>query len=334
MCGGIGLVDRTTKIKMATISIDIDTAVKYLQEEEVVAIPTETVYGLAGNGFSEKAVRKIFEAKNRPFFNPLILHVAQLQMLKNLVREIPDEAQELSAQFWPGPLTLVLPKSNKVSSLVSGGLDTVALRVPNHETALQLLNKLDFPLAAPSANKYGSVSPTNAQHVNNQLGDKIPLILDGGACKRGLESTIIGFENNKPIIYRLGAISLEDIEKVIPQIIYTETHGKQIKAPGMLPYHYSPNAKLFLVEDVEKELQNYNGKKVGVITFSKKVKTIDNTMIKVLSAKRNYEEASQNLYAALHELDNMNVEIILAQKFPDEDLGRTINNRLFKASNK
>jgi L-threonylcarbamoyladenylate synthase len=330
------VVDGTIKVieTMAIISTDIDAAAKLLSQDEVVAIPTETVYGLAGNGFSEHAVRKIFEVKERPFFNPLILHVSNLDMIGELVREISDEARELMKHFWPGPLTLVLPKSAKVSSLVSGNLPTVAVRVPNHPLALALLNKLDFPLAAPSANKYGSVSPTTAQHVNNQLGEQIPFILDGGNCDRGVESTIIGFENGKPQIFRLGAITLEEIEKVIPHILYSDTHGKKVLAPGMLPFHYSPKAKLILVDEVEKELINFKNYKVGAITFSTKIKNVEPTLMKVLSSKRNYEEATQNLYAALYELDALNVDYILAQRFPDADLGRTINNRLFKASNK
>lgn len=319
---------------MAIISSDIDAAVRFLKNEELVAIPTETVYGLAGNGFSELAVNKIFAAKKRPFFNPLILHFAQEEMLDELVSQVPEEAKELVKYFWPGPLTLVLPKSKKVSSLVSGNLNTVAVRIPKHDVALSLLNKLDFPLAAPSANIYGSVSPTCAKHVQTQLGDKIPYILDGGNCQRGLESTIIGFEDNKPHIYRLGAISLEEIEKVIPHIVFKENHGKKVLAPGMLPFHYSPNAKLILVEDVQKEMANFKNKKIGVITFSTNIDGIEKRYNKVLSSVRNYAEASQNLYAAMHELDELKVDVIIAQKFPDVDLGRTINSRLFKASNK
>jgi L-threonylcarbamoyladenylate synthase len=336
MQGGCVVVDGTIKVieAMAIISTDIDAAAKLLSQDAVVAIPTETVYGLAGNGFSDAAVRKIFEAKNRPHFNPLILHISNQEMLKDLVTAIPDEAQELMKSFWPGPLTVVLPKSKKVSSLVSGDLPTVAVRIPNHPTTIALLNKIDFPLAAPSANMFGCISPTTALHVENQLGTKIPMILDGGDCNRGLESTIIGFENNQPVLYRLGAISFEEIERVLPNILYSEVHTTKVLAPGMLPYHYSPNAKLFVSDDIQSEADNFKGKNVGVITFSNKLNGIVSAKMKVLSSTRNFEEASKNLYAALHALDELKVDYIFAQKFPDYDLGRTINNRLYKASKK
>ncbi|MFZ9847796.1 MAG: L-threonylcarbamoyladenylate synthase, partial [Flavobacteriales bacterium] len=189
------------------VSKNISTAASILQQEELVAIPTETVYGLAGNAFSEKAVKSIFETKQRPHFNPLILHFAEKEMLKDFAVNVPDEVQELMKIFWPGSLTLVLPKSNKISDLVSGNLSTVAMRIPNHELTLSLLKNIDFPLAAPSANMFGQLSPTSVEHVQNQLNGKIPMILDGGTCENGLESTIIGFENGTPKVYRLGAIT-------------------------------------------------------------------------------------------------------------------------------
>ncbi|MFZ9956375.1 MAG: L-threonylcarbamoyladenylate synthase [Flavobacteriales bacterium] len=316
------------------VSKNISTAASILQQEELVAIPTETVYGLAGNAFSEKAVKSIFETKQRPHFNPLILHFAEKEMLKDFAVNVPDEVQELMKIFWPGSLTLVLPKSKKISDLVSGNLNTVAMRIPNHELTLSLLKAIDFPLAAPSANMFGQLSPTSVEHVQNQLNGKIPMILDGGTCENGLESTIIGFENGTPKVYRLGAITLEEISKVLPSIIYNESSNDKIVAPGMLPYHYSPKAKLFLVNDLPSAISSFKNKNIGVVTFSTTVPNIEENKLKVLSKNRNFKEASHRLYASLHELDALNVEFIFVEKFPEYDLGRTINNRLLRASKK
>ncbi len=316
------------------VSQNISAAAAFLQNDELVAIPTETVYGLAGNAFSEKAVKSIFETKQRPHYNPLILHFAEKEMMKDFAIDVPDEAQELMKTFWPGPLTLVLPKSNKISDLVSGNLKTVAMRIPNHALTISLLKNIDFPLAAPSANMFGCLSPTSIQHVQNQLNGKIPMILDGGTCEKGLESTIIGFEDGIPKIYRLGAITLEDIINVLPSIVYHENSSEKVLAPGMLPYHYSPNAKLYLVNDLQSALTAFKNKNIGVVTFSSAVADIEKDKLKVLSKNRNFKEASQKLYAALHELDALNVECIIVEKFPEYDLGRTINNRLMKASKK
>jgi len=221
------------------ISTGIERAVHLLRNEEIIAIPTETVYGLAGNIFSEKAIKKIFDLKNRPLVNPLIVHIGSTNQLEDLVVEIPELANKLIDKFWPGSLTLVLKKKDSVPSFITGGKETVAIRMPNHEQTLKLLNHLPFPLAAPSANPFGSISPTSATHVYDYFGDSIPLILEGGDCQNGIESTIIGFENNNPVLYRLGSIAIEDIENEIGPIIIKNKEESKPIAPGMMAQHYA-----------------------------------------------------------------------------------------------
>ncbi len=208
------------------IGTNIQTAAELLRKGEVVAIPTETVYGLAANAYNEAAVLKIFQAKQRPAFDPLIVHVHSLEQVKEVVsfseltrKDMRKEAEALMVKFWPGPLTLVLPKSDRVPDLVTSGLDTVAVRMPAHPMALELLRSLDFPLAAPSANPFGYVSPTTAQHVADQLGDKIPYILDGGPCTVGVESSIIGWESEADqwVLYRPGGTPVAEIEAVMAE---------------------------------------------------------------------------------------------------------------------
>ncbi|MEM6297612.1 MAG: L-threonylcarbamoyladenylate synthase, partial [Bacteroidota bacterium] len=250
----------------AKIGTDITEAQRLLEAGEVVAIPTETVYGLAGNGFNLKAISEIFAVKNRPKFDPLILHTDSLEKLKAWVDEFPPLAQQLAEVFWPGPLTLVLPKTNQIPELVTSGLPDVAFRIPAHSLTRELLSRLDFPLAAPSANPFGFVSPTTPTHVHTQLGDKIPYILDGGACPVGLESTIIAFPDGKPKILRLGGLALEEIEKVIGKVEVQNHSSSNPAAPGMLKSHYSPRQPLIL-GDLNELLDHYKGQNVGVLSF-------------------------------------------------------------------
>jgi L-threonylcarbamoyladenylate synthase len=317
---------------MIQISKDLDLAKNLLENDEVVAIPTETVYGLAGNIFSEKAIKKIFETKKRPFFNPLIVHVYSLTCLEAICSEIPLKAKLLANNFWPGPLTLVLKKQNSISDLVTGGKDTVAVRIPNHFLTLELLSKLDFPLAAPSANPFGSISPTSAEHVANYFSNTLPLVLDGGNCENGIESTIIGFENEHPILYRLGAISREEIESVIGPILLKNNNQNAPEAPGMLTRHYAPLTKTILVNDVKKEIEKYPTKKIGLLLFNNVTIDKEDVVIEILSKKGSLKEATANLYAAMHRLDTQNLDLIIAQKFPEIDLGNSINDRLERAT--
>jgi L-threonylcarbamoyladenylate synthase len=317
---------------MKNISTDIHKAKIILEQDNLVAIPTETVYGLAGNAFSETAIKKIFETKNRPFFNPLIVHIHSKELLNNIAENIPAKAYLLAAAFWPGSLTLVVKKKSNVPNLVTAGKNTVAVRVPNHPLTLSLLKLLDFPLVAPSANPFGSISPTAAEHVAQYFEGSLPLILDGGICESGIESTIIGFEEDEPIVYRLGAISIEEIEAVVGKIKVKNTKEQSPEAPGMLLKHYAPKTKTIMVEDLENYLQHKTTQKIGTITFHKKVDNPNVVHQEILSQLKNFKEAAANLYQAMHRLDKMNLDLIVAERFPDENLGKSINDRLNRAT--
>ena len=316
---------------MSIISKDIQKAVQLLTENQLVAIPTETVYGLAGNIFSEKAIKSIFSTKKRPFFNPLIVHIPSIDSLSDLVTHVPEKAKLLAAAFWPGSLTLVLKKSNKIPDLITAGKDTVAVRVPNHPITLALLKKLPFPLAAPSANPFGSISPTKPTHVENYFRNSIKMVLDGGSCANGIESTIIGFENEEPVIYRLGALALEEIEAVVGKISIKNKKEEKPDAPGMLARHYAPKTSTFLVDDVAAEIEKNTGKKMGVLVFKSSLNNENITEI-ILSKNGSLQEAAANLYAAMHELDTKNLDIIIAERFSKFGLGKSINDRLQRAT--
>lgn len=316
------------------ITTNLDSAKQSLINGEIIAIPTETVYGLAGNAYCENALKKIFELKKRPFYNPLIVHIKSASLLNSIAIDIPDEAHRLAKEFWPGPITLVLKKQPHLLNLITAGKETVAVRVPNHPVALALLEKLDFPLAAPSANPFGCISPTTAEHVLGYFGDKLDFILDGGACERGLESTIIGFEKNQPVLYRHGSISIEEIEKIVGKLkIYTNNDSKP-NSPGMLSRHYAPITTTYLTDNVPEFLKSFQGKKIGLLLFKKIITNEENTIQEVLSEKGDLEEAGRKLYAALHRLDKRNLDVIIAEKFPDEYLGKTLNDRLQRAIEK
>ncbi|MDI9258138.1 L-threonylcarbamoyladenylate synthase [Flavobacterium sedimenticola] len=317
---------------MSIISNDISKAKAILEKEDLVAIPTETVYGLAGNAFSEKAIRKIFDTKKRPLFNPLIVHIHAAAVVSELAKDIPEKAYQLAQAFWPGSLTLVLKKKSVVPGLVTAGKDTVAIRVPNHPLTLELLRSLSFPLVAPSANPFGSISPTRAVHVAGYFENTLPLILDGGNCTSGIESTIIGFENQEPVLYRLGAISLEEIEAVIGKVIIKNHKESAPEAPGMLLKHYAPKTRTILVDSVKDFIQHAETEKIGVITFQQKISGTQIIHQEILSEQGDYKEAAANLYDAMHRLDTMKLNLIVAERFPEENLGKSINDRLTRAT--
>jgi len=317
---------------MSIISHDIAQAITLLNTDDVVAIPTETVYGLAGNIYSEQAIKKIFAVKKRPLFNPLIVHVATIAQAEALVLGFPEKAQKLAQAFWPGSLTLILKKKPTVPDLITAGKDSVALRIPNHPVTLELLNRLDFPLAAPSANPFGSISPTQASHVNDYFKDAINMVLDGGTCTNGLESTIIGFENDEAVVYRLGSIALEEIIAVIGNVTIKNTKDSAPLAPGMLSRHYAPSTKTYLVDDVALFIANHAGKKIGVITHDQQVTATPLLVLKRLSQTANLKEAAAVLYSTMHELDRLKLDLIVAQRFPDYGMGKSINDRLERAT--
>lgn len=313
---------------MSIIGKDIALAVSLLQQGKLVAIPTETVYGLAANALNTDAVIKLFQAKERPLFDPLIMHLPTFEAAKKYCTNIPELAYTLSQKFSPGPITFLLDKNNLVPDLITSGLSQVAIRIPNHSLTLQLLTQLDFPLAAPSANPFGYISPTTAQHVEQQLGNKIDYILDGGNCTIGIESTIVGFENNKIIVYRLGGLSVEELEKFAP-IELRINNSSNPKAPGQLKTHYAPQKPL-LIGNIEQLQKIYASKKTAILSFTKKY----TSSTYVLSEKGDVNEAAKKLFHALRELDANTSEIILTEKFPDTFLGRAINDRLQRASSR
>ncbi|MFM9055312.1 MAG: L-threonylcarbamoyladenylate synthase [Bacteroidota bacterium] len=314
------------------VSGDIEQAGAILREGGLVAIPTETVYGLAANAESAEAVVQIFDVKQRPAFDPLIVHIGGSSELTRFAHSIPDAAFQLAEAFWPGPLTLVLPRRDCIPDIVTSGLDTVGLRVPAHPIALELLRSLDFPLAAPSANPFGYISPTCPQHVLDQLGGKIPYILDGGACTVGVESTIVGFEDGQVCVYRLGGVSIEKLQEVIPGLKLQISQSSDPKAPGMLESHYAPRKPLVLTTLAE-TLPLREEDRAAVLSFDTNWSSARGVVCaEVLSPSADIQEAATNLFAALRRLDASPAERIYAELVPEIGVGRAVNDRLRRAS--
>jgi L-threonylcarbamoyladenylate synthase len=318
-------------MKTAVIGTDTGEAKKWLEAGQVIGIPTETVYGLAGNALSPAAVARIFEVKNRPTFDPLIVHSSRVEKIAQFVAEMPPAARRLADAFWPGPLTLLLKKADRVPDLVTSGLDTVAVRIPNHPLTLRLLDALDFPLAAPSANPFGYVSPTRAAHVQAQLGDKIPYILDGGPCQVGIESTIVGFEGTELVVYRLGGIPVEAIEELMGPVRVTAHSSSNPKAPGMLISHYAPLKPVFTA-GLDGLVDRYGAASVGVLAFQHASPRVPAGNQFVLSESGSPTEAAQRLFAGLRSLDGLPVAAIYAELLPERELGRAINDRIRRAA--
>ena len=336
---------------MTEIGTDILKAKMFLEKGELVAVPTETVYGLAGNGLDPNAVAKIYEVKNRPQFNPLILHVASIEQARKWVTSIPEPCLKLMHDFCPGPITFLLPKNELVPDLVTAGSAMVAIRIPDHALTRQLLSMLDFPLAAPSANPSGYVSPVSPQHVHEGLNGKIPYILDGGSCTIGLESTIVGFENDAIVVHRLGAISAEQIAASTEKKVITSLSHAAPTAPGQLKSHYATRKPLFLgdirsmcatmpvtapqsdqtVSKIPSIPISEKGQRVGVISFKTDYSSLADVQ-RILSPSGDLNEAACQLFSAMRELDNSDVDLILAERFPATGIGRAINDRLERAA--
>lgn len=313
------------------IGTELNKAVKHLKAGELVGIPTETVYGLAANGLDVNAVLKIFEAKERPFFDPLILHVNNLEKVNALILSFDLRLKKLADAFWPGPLTLLLPKNQLVPDIVTSGLNQVAIRIPNHPLTLSILEQLNFPLAAPSANPFGYISPTTALHVNKQLGEKVAYILDGGACEIGLESTIVGVEEGKVCVYRLGGLSIEQLEAVVGEVTLKVNLSGDPKAPGQLKSHYAPTKPLFH-GDLEKLFNQHRGKKLICLCFGEPPPFKDRVRILNLSPNCDLQEAAKNLFGFLRQADELDGDVIIAQNLPMLGLGLAINDRLKRAA--
>ena len=307
----------------------INQAVALLNSGEVVAIPTETVYGLGASIDSPEAIDYIFELKGRPRTNPLIVHVANLEQAKSLISTFPAELEVLANQFWPGSLTLVLPKSNKVSDHITAGKNTVGIRIPNHPILLKVLEQTG-PIAAPSANPFERISPTTAQHVSNYFPKGLKMVLDGGPCQAGIESTIVGYENSQVTIYRLGAISTEQIETLVGKVALHDGTKSKVVTPGMSKKHYAPRTKTIVTKNTTEFINKHPDAKIGTINFQHVPDS--NAFIQlVLSPTGDLKEAATNIYQFLHKLDELKLDYIVIEPLPDVDLGRSVNERLSRA---
>lgn len=323
-------------------------AKEILDNGGIVAIPTETVYGLAANALNEDAIISVFETKGRPRFNPLILHIKSFSETKRYTTNIPEVAYQIAEKYMPGPITFLLEKNENVSDIVTAGSNLVAVRVPNHTLTLELLNSLDYPLVAPSANTFGYVSPTSAKHVNDNLGNKIPYILDGGECKVGIESTIISFENNKIVVYRKGSFDIELLKEFNLEIIDKNNLVNQksnpeknteenLSAPGRLKAHYSPNIKCIFGDVIElhKQILTTNPVvKIAILSYNKSYELENVITNHILTKSSDLNEAAHNLFKELRELENIQADILILEPVPNNGIGEAINDRLERAAAK
>lgn len=326
----------TTKVeKYSTQSIS--EAAELLRTGELVAIPTETVYGLAANALDENAVRKIFKAKGRPQDNPLIVHIASIKMLPPLVREIPDIALRLAERFWAGPLTMIFPKSDMIPRVTSGGLDTVAVRIPESKAARDIIKKCGFPLAAPSANLSGKPSPTTAQHVFGDMSGKIPLIIDGGECAVGMESTVVCFEGNKIHILRPGGITAEmlsefgDVE-IDKAVTAQPEKDEKVLSPGMKYTHYSPKADVYIVNAHGDRFREYCTKRAR---FERSLIVLGTGVSEqgiFLDYGSTSEIQARRLFALLRRADEIGAKTVLVEMPEMGGVGLAVYNRLLRAA--
>lgn len=310
--------DQTSQIQDGRLTISIDLAVKYLKDDLLIGLPTETVYGLAALASRPKAVAKIFQVKARPTNHPLILHLANYRQLEKWARNIPAYVEVLCDNFWPGPLTIVLQRTERVCDEITGARETVAIRVPNNQVALNLLKKLDDGLVAPSANRFGKVSPTSAKHVVDDLGDEVALVLDGGDCEIGVESTILDCTRSSPQILRLGATTKDELESVA-KISIALSDGES-RASGMLEKHYAPNCRVELVETAADAKQRQS----ELVSENYKVQILD-----FLGDVVSY---ANQLYARLRQADSSGIDVVVAVIPVNVGLGEAIRDRLTKAS--
>ncbi|MFP5107250.1 L-threonylcarbamoyladenylate synthase [Neobacillus sp. C211] len=317
-------------------------AANFLRDNEVVALPTETVYGLGGNAESDLAVGKIFAAKGRPSDNPLIIHIAEKKQLSTFVTEVPDKAEVLMDAFWPGPLTIIFKKKEGVlAETATAGLSTVAVRMPDHPVALALLKSCGLPIAAPSANSSGKPSPTKAQHVMDDLNGKIAGVIDGGATGIGVESTVIDCTEAIPVILRPGGVTKEQLEAVLGEVrvdaALTDEEARP-KAPGMKYQHYAPNAPLFMVSGTTKFLQRLieekrmEGLRVGVLTTEEQVDVYEADVVLACGKRAELTTVAAALYDTLRKFNLEKVDVIYSEIFPNEGVGNAIMNRLQKAA--
>jgi len=307
----------------------IEKALKILRRGDIVAFPTETVYGLGADALNPYAVAKIFEVKKRPRFDPLIVHIGDRRWLSAFAGHVPAEVVRLTDRFWPGPLTVILPKKPVIPDIVTAGLATVGIRMPSHPVALSLIKALKNPIAAPSANPFGYMSPTKAGHVAKMLEDRLPLILDGGDSVFGIESTIISYRDNQVYIHRHGAITVEELEEVVGPVSEKKDDGT-CESPGELPFHYAPARPLKIIASAD-EIGNSNA---SFLAFRKPAGGPAVRYIRVLSPGGDLREAAANFFSYLIELDRHDVDVIYAEKIPEQGIGKAMMERLRKASKK
>jgi len=319
---------------------NIGRAAEILRQGGLVGLPTETVYGLAANALDEQAVARVFEVKGRPKFDPLIVHVADQTAVDALVTNFPEAAERLASRFWPGPLTLVLPKSAAVPDLVTAGSPSIAIRIPRHPVALAVLQEAGVPVAAPSANPFGRISPTTAEHVHEQLGGKLDLILDGGPCVVGVESTVLLLQESEAVLLRPGGISLEQLERELGTVRVATAADHQaatpLLSPGRLPQHYAPRTPLVLAEMVESPASRFaaEGARVGLLAFTTPLLATGYAEVEVLAPTGELRDAAAGFFAGLRRLDALGLDLIVAQVFPEIGLGRALNDRLRRAASR
>ncbi len=314
------------------IGTDLTLAIKILEQGGIVAIPTETVYGLAGKIDNPQAINKIFKAKGRPSNDPLIVHCSDLEMaLEKVIKNSDQKIKDIAAMFWPGPLTLILEKQEKINSRISAELNTVGVRVPGHPLFLELIRSLGSPVAAPSANPFGYISPTTPGHVKDQLGEKVDYILDGGPCRVGIESTILDLSNETPRILREGMISKEDLENIIGPIIGKDTFDKPAKSsPGDFEKHYSPRTQSWYFSSRD-ELPPDNDEETAFLLFSDNIEGVSNQNQWILSENQKLQEAARRLYHFMREIDKQGFSRVLMELVPEKGIGKAINERIIKA---
>lgn len=316
----------------ASLRRQIEAGAKAIQKGGVAAFPTETVYGLGADVFQSDAVEQIFKIKGRPHDNPLITHISDIEQMNQLVSHIPDKARRLIEAFWPGPLTLVLPRRQEVPDIVTGGHNTVAVRMPAHPIAHELIRQCGTPVAAPSANRFTCTSPTTAHHVKEQLGEQCDVIIDGGACRVGVESTVISFTGPVPLVLRPGGVPVEAIEKQIGHVnrfSFACEKTRAAESPGLMPNHYAPATRLRAFEEIPAGYENRSD--IGVLLFQPSGRSFSG-VVEILSNSGDTREAAANFFAALRRLDSLNLSEVVAEYAPDQGLGSAINNRLSKAA--
>jgi L-threonylcarbamoyladenylate synthase len=350
----LGIIEPVRTEILPATEEHIARAATVIRAGGLVAFPTETVYGLGADALNEDAVRRIFLAKERPADDPLIVHIAYTQQLAQLARQIPQRAWDLTEKFWPGPLTLVLPKTERVPTVTTGGLDTVAVRMPRHPVAKRLIELSGVPLAAPSANRFGRPSPTTAQHVWEDLAGRIELILDGGPTPIGVESTVLDLTQDPPMVLRPGGVTLEELRAVLGYVQMLDAAHREAakRSPGTRYRHYAPRARVLLVEQgmVEAVLEGLSGKRVGVLVHGTRLR-LDRTSspangrrrrtvqtksgggeVIVIQMPQSLKAYARRLFAALRELDAQGVDVIVVEKLEERGLGRAIMDRLRRAS--